>query len=49
MKKEEDDMTMEELTVHLDAFIEEQAVILGQEIRDYNIRKAHYEKDYLVA
>ncbi len=49
MKKEQDDMTTDELSVHLDTFIDEQTVLLGQEIRDYNIRKSHYEKDYLVA
>ncbi len=49
MKKEQDDMTTDELSVHLDTFIDEQTVLLGQEIRDYNIRKSHYEKNYLVA
>lgn len=48
MPIQDDDMTTEELSAHLDAFIEEQAGILEQEIKDYNIRKASYEKDYLV-
>jgi hypothetical protein len=44
--KEEDDMTMEEFSIHMEQFIHEQAKILGEEIRAYNKKKALYEDSY---
>jgi predicted nucleic-acid-binding protein len=49
MKKEQGDMTIEEFSIHMEGFIEEQAQILRADIHTYNKRKALYEDSYTIA
>jgi hypothetical protein len=49
MKKEEKDMTLEEFSIHMEGFIEEQGQILRADIYTYNKQKALYEDSYTIA
>lgn len=49
MTIQEGDMTLEELSLHMEQFIDEQTILLWEEIAQYNQRKKLYEDSYILA
>ncbi len=49
MPRQDDDMTLEELDIHMRAYIEEMWDELREDVRQYNLRKKLYEESAVLA